>query len=391
MWLRPDPAALVTAQVHHHAASCLGDQPHRLAKLRSAVALDAAEHVAGQALAVHPDEHGVVAGDVTDHEREVGLTVEHALERVATELAPLGRQPRVGGLLDELLVTAPVADEVGDRHEDETVLVGEPAQVRAAGHVAAVEDELAEHARGSTTGEPGEVDGCLGVTDALQHAAGPGAQREDVPGTVERLGADRRVGERPQGCGAVRGRDAGRGPLGEVDGDGERRAVRLGVLVGADHRGEVEVVAPLAGQPDADDAGGVTDEERDRLGRGRVGGHDQVALVLAVLVVGDDDDLAAGDRRDRVLDRVERRGRLSGVRAAHRGAPVPSGRYADTSRSTYLAITSTSRLTRSPGRLVPSVVTSAVCGMIATVKPSSRGCTIVRLTPSTVTEPFSTR
>jgi hypothetical protein len=29
--------------------------------------------------------------------------------------------------------------------------------------------------------------------------------------------------------------------------------------------------------------------------------------------------------------------------------------------------------------------------MIATVKPSSRASTTVRLTPSTVTEPFSTR
>ena len=34
-------------------------------------------------------------------------------------------------------------------------------------------------------------------------------------------------------------------------------------------------------------------------------------------------------------------------------------------------MTSTSRLTRSPGPLRPRVVTSAVCGMTATVKPSS--------------------
>ena len=302
-----DAATLVTAQIHHHATSCLGDQSHRFTKLRSTVALDAAEHVAGQAFAVHPDEHGVVTGDVTDHEREVGLTVEHALEGVTAELAPLGRQPGVGGLYDEFVVAAPVADEIGDRHEDETVLVREPAQVRAAGHLAAVEDEFAEHAGGSATGEPSEVDGCLGVADALQHAAGAGAQREDVPGAVERVGADRRIGEGPQRRGAIRGRDARRSPLGEVDGDGEGRSVRLGVLVGANHGGEVEVVAALAGQADTDDAGRVTDEERDRLGRGRIGGHDQVAFVLAVLVVGDDDDLAAGDRRDRVLDRVEHR------------------------------------------------------------------------------------
>jgi hypothetical protein len=83
------------------------------------------------------------------------------------------------------------------------------------------------------------------------------------------------------------------------------------------------------------------------------------------------------------------RGGFDGGFGAHR--PVPDSRYDDTSCSTYLAMTSTSRLTRSPGRLAPSVVTSAVWGMIATVKPSSSGSTTVRLTPSTVTDPFSTR
>jgi hypothetical protein len=40
--------------------------------------------------------------------------------------------------------------------------------------------------------------------------------------------------------------------------------------------------------------------------------------------------------------------------------------------------------------LSPSVVTRAVWGMSATVKPSSSTSTTVRLTPSTAIEPFST-
>ena len=60
------------------------------------------------------------------------------------------------------------------------------------------------------------------------------------------------------------------------------------------------------------------------------------------------------------------------------------------SRSTYLAVTSTSRLTRAPGPLRARFVTAVVCGMTATVKPSSSTSTIVRLIPSTVIEPFST-
>src|SRR6185295_11720764 len=60
-------------------------------------------------------------------------------------------------------------------------------------------------------------------------------------------------------------------------------------------------------------------------------------------------------------------------------------------RSTYLARTSTSRWTRSPGARLPSVVASNVCGMSATSKLSDPRAETVRLTPSTVTEPFSTR
>ncbi len=64
--------------------------------------------------------------------------------------------------------------------------------------------------------------------------------------------------------------------------------------------------------------------------------------------------------------------------------------WAESRRSAYLAMTSTSRFTGSPTPLWPRVVTAAVCGMTATVKPSSSTSTTVRLMPSTVIEPFST-
>ena len=43
----------------------------------AAVAAQRAEHVAGEALAVHPDEHVVLALHVAPHEGEVLLAVEH--------------------------------------------------------------------------------------------------------------------------------------------------------------------------------------------------------------------------------------------------------------------------------------------------------------------------
>ena len=61
------------------------------------------------------------------------------------------------------------------------------------------------------------------------------------------------------------------------------------------------------------------------------------------------------------------------------------------SRSTYLARTSTSRFTSSPGASEPSVVASSVCRTSATSNASSVTAAIVSETPSTVIEPFSTQ
>ena len=165
---------------------------------------------------------------------------------------------------------------------------------------------------------------------------------------------------------AVGGRDARRRAVPEVDRVGERGAVRLGVVL--DHQRETELVAALPRQRHADDARRVAHEERDPLGRRVLRRHDQVALVLAVLVVDDDHDLAAADGGDRVLDGGEERASL--CHDSVLGA-FGIGAWASSRRSTYFAITSTSRFTRAPAPLCPSVVTAAVWGITATVNPSS--------------------
>src|SRR4029453_17296688 len=105
----------------------------------------------------------------------------------------------------------------------------------------------------------------------------------------------------------------------------------------------------------------VADHERQRVGRRLLRRDDQIALVLAIGVVDDDDRLASGDRIDRVLDRGER----------HR--QFPSREVGTSRRSTYLAMRSASRFTAAPRSLWPRVVTASVCGMTATSKGPSPG------------------
>ena len=210
---------------------------------------------------------------------------------------------------------------------------------------------------------------------SLQDAARAGPQREDVSGLDERVrspgGVDRGLDRHR----AVVRRDARRDAFAGLDGHGERGLEAALVLVG--HRAELELVAALLGQAEADEAAAVRGHEVDRLRGGELRRDDEVALVLAVLVVDHDDEASGADLLDRVLDGRER-ARLRG--GAHR-----------ISRSTYLARISTSTFTKSPGARLPSVVCPSVCGTRATSIPSSSRPAMVSETPSSAIEPFSTQ
>ena len=146
---------------------------------------------------------------------------------------------------------------------------------------------------GGKPGQRGQVDRRLGVTRALQHAARPGPQRKNMPGLHQLFGPRLRVGEDADRLRAVLGADARRDPLRGVDADGEIRAVRLAVL--AHHRPESEALELGLDAGHANDAAAVADHHAHRLGRDLGGRHDQIALVLAVLVVRHDHQPAGGD------------------------------------------------------------------------------------------------
>src|SRR5439155_19234991 len=127
----------------------------------------------------------------------------------------------------------------------------------------------------------------------------------------------------------------------------------------------------------ADPPARVRRHEVDVIGGDELGGHDEVALVLAVLVVDHDDHAPGGDLLERLFDRGEH-----GLRGAHARTP--------TSRSTYLASTSTSMFTGAPGSASPRFVRASVSGISETSNSRSSRRETVRDTPLTATYPFST-
>ena len=221
--------------------------------------------------------------------------------------SPNGRgQARFGHPVHQPLVLEPVRHDLRHRDERDAVLGGQLFQLRAARHGAVFAEDFADHAGRLESRQPRQVHAGLGLAHALQHAAGPGLEGEHVAGPPQvgrhGLGVDGHL----DGGGAVGRADAGghAEALGRVHAHREGGVLAFGVLL--HHLRQVERAAALGCQRQADQPAAVLGHEVDERGRDELGRGDEVSLVLAVLVVGHDDQLAGADVLDRLPDGAER-------------------------------------------------------------------------------------
>ncbi len=259
-------------------------------------AVAGAEDVADDIFRVKPDRHVDAVADVAEHHREMLHRVPG--QRVGIGLGLAARRVDVGAFdaLDQRLLALAVGDEVGDRHALQPIRLGKRGHLRAAHDGAVVVDQFADDADLRQAGELAEVDGGFGMAGAHQHAALASDQREDVAGPREIGSADIAVGEVAHRQRAVVGGDAGGGAVLEIDADSKGR--RVGGIVVGDHRRKVQPLGVGARHRRADDAGSMTHDEGHLLRRAMDGRDDQVAFVLAPVIVHHDDDLAALEGAD---------------------------------------------------------------------------------------------
>ncbi len=141
----------------------------------------------------------------------------------------------------------------------------------------------------------------------------------------------------PDGGQAVRSGNAGGYSPGRFNGNGEGRAVGIGVVL--DHLGQAETPGFLLRQTEADDAAAFADEQGHLLLGEGGGGEDHVAFVFAVLVVHDKDAPALTDGGDGGADALGRGG--GELMLAHGSLQVvgcaASGRQADARRGPWFA------------------------------------------------------
>jgi hypothetical protein len=209
-------------------------------------------------------------------------------------------------LPDQALVAHPVLDEVLDRDQLQRVLAAEGLQARSARHRSVFVHHLADHARRVEAGQAGQVHRGLGLARAHEHAAVHGPQREHVAGTGQVAGPGRGIDGREHGARAIARGDPGGRPLLGLDGHAEGGPELRVVLLVAHHERDAQLVQPLPGHGQADEAAAVAGHEVDDFGGDLLRGDGEVALVLAVLVVHDHDHPALPDVFDGVGDAGER-------------------------------------------------------------------------------------
>ena len=235
------------------------------------------------------------------HDHRHRLVARLVLDAVDDDppLAVAGRQLGLGQAGDELLAAAAIGDQHLDREDRQAELPGDRMEPLAAGDADAVED-LTEHAgRGQARR--------AGPDRRSPRYARPGGARplrcatsgNMCPGRTRSLGlvAGSMIAR------TVRARSSALMPVwherwstGTVNGRAERGAVLL------DHRVQIELLRPLGHDRHAELAPPVRDHERDRLGRHAIGRRDEVALVLALIVVDDDHHAPLGHGFQRVFD-----------------------------------------------------------------------------------------
>ena len=143
---------------------------------------------------------------------------------------------------------------------------------------------------GIEPGEPRDVDRGFGMAGADQDAAGPRDQRKDMARGNDRFGIVGGIDRHRDGARAVGGADPGRNPL--LGLDRHREGGLVAAAVGPRHRLEPELVGAVLAEREADEAAPVARHEIDRVRGRHLGRNDEVALILAALVVDEDEHAA---------------------------------------------------------------------------------------------------
>ena len=222
---------------------------------------------------------------------------------------------RFGNALDAVFVFKAIANEIGNGAHLQAMGLGKLLKVGAACHGAVFIENLDDHRSRRAARQARQVTAGLGVSGAGQHATGLRHQREDMPRLDQVFGTGIGLDGGAHGLGAIVRGNAGGHPFGRLDRHREIGRERTGVVV--DHERQAQRPALFLAQGQADQAPAETGHEVDVFWAHGVGRHDQIAFVLTVFIIHEDDHATGLELFDQLGRRVE--GRCGGCGCVHSG------------------------------------------------------------------------
>ncbi len=166
-------------------------------------------------------------------------------------------------------------------------------ELRQPRHRAVVVHDFTNYAYWLQTGHCCEIDCRLRVTCATEHTAILRDQWKDMARLHEIARLAHEADENLDGARAIRRTDAGGDALGGVHTD--REICLKSVARALHHRVESQMLRAILSDRHANEAACVLGHEVHHLRRGTLRRADEIALVLAVGVIRDDDHLARAD------------------------------------------------------------------------------------------------
>ena len=269
----------------------------------TAVASLGPKYVTGKAFAVNTDQDIMFTSNIAHHERHVVLVVHKRTVKVQTKFAVLGRHGDFLFMDDEFLALAPVFDEVTDGAKFETEGIAKLEEVREARHGAVFMEDFANDANRIKPGHADKIHRSLGMAGTAKDAAFPGLEGKNVAGRNEVVRGGMRVGKDANRPGAVVGADAGGDTGSGINADHESGFEIVAILI--DHAPDAKRSEAAFGGGNADETAPMFCHKVDGFRADFLGGHNEVAFVLSILIIGDNDHAALADVFKAIFDRVE--------------------------------------------------------------------------------------
>jgi len=257
---------------------------------------------------VDADERRSGSIELTANERDVLIVVDIAAVSDHAEVAVASGQNGFGDAAHVAFVLHAVANEIRDREHLHIVFAAKIDELRHTRHGAVFIHDFADNARRIESGNAGQVDGGFGLTSTNENATVTSAQREHVARPGKILGPGLGVDGGEDGDSAIGSADAGGDA--ELGIDGFTKGGAMDGSVDGGHQREIEFIAALLGEREANETAAELGHKVDGVRGDFFGGQGEIAFVLAIFIVDEDDHASLTNFFYRFLYGAKRRGHL---------------------------------------------------------------------------------